>query len=252
MAESAKILIYDIESFPHEGWTWRKWKQNVIEFTQEGMICSIAWKWLHDKRVECISLPDFPGYRQGKDDNTKLLRRFHKVISKADITVAHNGIDFDEKYLFGEFFKRGIEPPPPHKVVDTLLAARKKFRFPSNSLNDLALRLGVGRKLKHTGFDLWKGCMFGDMASWHLMVKYNIMDVRILERIYLKMLPWIDKHPDLSNYTRNWNCPVCESPRIRKGGWMYNQASKRQRYICNACGKWFVGPTVKAKKPWGG
>lgn len=32
------VLLFDVESFPNEGYTWGKWEQDAIEFTglQEG------------------------------------------------------------------------------------------------------------------------------------------------------------------------------------------------------------------------
>ena len=54
-----RILIYDLESAPNVGYTWRKWDQNVIEFVQEWYILTVAWKWLGEKKVYVEGLPDY-------------------------------------------------------------------------------------------------------------------------------------------------------------------------------------------------
>lgn len=242
------VLYYDCENFPNIAYTWGKYEQNAIAFLRERLICSIAWKWQGEKKTQCLMLPDFPGYYHRTPNSRKLVKRFHSVISKADVSIAHNGDRFDDRMLNAEFLKHGLTPPPPRKTIDTLKIARKHFSLNSNRLDDLGQLLGVGSKVKHQGFDLWVGCMAGDMKAWKLMRKYNGEDVRLLERCYLKLRPWAHSHPDLSNYERNWNCPKCESPKLTEQGWRYNSSSKRRRYQCKACKGWSLGPSIWSPK----
>lgn len=37
-------------------------------------------------------------------------------------------------------------------------------------------------------------------------------------------------------------CPRCKRKRIVKRGFRYNKRSKKQKYFCFDCGKWFVEP----------
>ncbi len=239
-----KILIYDIETSPNIGYTWGTWEQNVIELIQQRQMISVAWKWLGEKEVYVKALCDFPGYKKNKNDNTALVKFFHKIICEADISIAHNGISFDDKRVNTDFIRCGLEPPPPRKSIDTLRVARAHFDFNSNRLNDLGQFLGVGKKVRHSGFSLWKGCLEGDPKSWDLMKRYNKGDITLLEKVYLKLRPWMPRHPNLSHYTGLWGCPVCQSKDFKPKGWRYLATGRKQRYKCDKCSHKFVGRII--------
>ena len=57
--KKAKILIYDLETSPNQGYTWGKYEQNVIQFTKEWELLSFAYKWLGEKKVKCLARPNF-------------------------------------------------------------------------------------------------------------------------------------------------------------------------------------------------
>lgn len=246
MKNAAKILLYDIEISPNIAYCWGKYEQNAIAFLRERMTISIAWKWLDDPRVYCASLPDFKSYARDKHNNKELIKKFHSVITKADIVIAHNGNRFDEKQLATEFLKHKLSPPTPHKAIDTLVASRRYFRFNSNRLDDLGESLGVGRKLKHEGFGLWLGCLGGERKSWLKMVRYNKQDVVLLERVYKKMRPWMDSHPNLNRFSGDrLSCSVCGSSNTERRGRAYTAGASRTRLQCRDCGKWSLGESVK-------
>ena len=183
-----KTLLLDLETSPNIAYSWHgKWEVDLIEFIEEGQIISFAWKWLGDKDVSVCSERVFT--------HRKLIERLHNVYSQADYVVGHNLFAFDDKVSNTDFLLNKFMPPHPHRVVDTLKIAKKYFRFNSNKLDDLAQRLGIGRKLPHTGFPMWKGCMAGDKASWNLMEKYNKHDIVLLEGVYNRFLPWINLPP---------------------------------------------------------
>jgi len=240
-----RILLYDIENFPNIAYVWGKYEQNAIAFVRERMICSIAWKWLGQKKTHSLILPDYSDYKPQDPDSRKLVTEFHKIITTADVTIAHNGDRFDDKMLNAEFLKTGLEPPTPRKTIDTLKIARRNFRLNSNRLNDLGELLGVGRKVKHEGFGLWRKCMEGDTAAWKHMRKYNEQDVRLLERVYLKLRPWHSSHPDLTRFTQESGCPVCHSKNLSPRGWVFLSKSRKPRFMCKDCGKWSTGAKVK-------
>ena len=231
-------MVLDIESFPNQSWTWGKWEQNVIAFVREKMMCSVAWKWLGEKKVHCLALPDFPGYNPKKYNNSLLVEKFYKEYIKADVVIAHNAFRFDEPMLRSEFIKNGLKPPPPHKVIDTLRIARQQFKFNSNKLDDLGELLGVGRKVQHEGFGLWLGCMEGNMRSWKKMIRYNIQDVKLLENVYLSIRSWATNHPNLNDYSGEKYCPGCQSKNLFLQGFRVTASGKKQRYQCKDCGKW--------------
>lgn len=248
-AETAvKVLLYDIESSPNIAYIWNKYEQDALgEFIKERQIISFAWKWLHEKEVHCLSLPMLPTYKNDPDDNKDLILKLHNLMSQADIVVGHNINKFDDPMSNSEFIRHGLKPPPPHKTIDTLQFARHKFRFNSNKLGDLGKRLNLGDKINTGGFDLWAKCLRGDPGAWAKMALYNMGDVSLLEKIYLKMRPWMTKHPNMNSLDGISACPTCKSPIIKlqsRGRVIFGSGWKRQ-FQCQQCGKWCRGEVIK-------
>lgn len=238
---TVKTLLFDVETSPNIGYTWGVWEQDVIEVIKPRQIICFSWKWLGEKKTNVLSLPDFPGYKRDRDNNKALVSELHKVISKANIIVGHNIDGFDDRRANTDFIKHGHTPPPPHKTVDTLKVARSKFNFNSNKLNDLGAFLKLGQKVKHSGFELWKGCMNGDAKAWALMRKYNKGDVNLLERVYLKVRPWITNHPAIKpreESNKNPPCPLCHERKLESRGYNISRKGKTPRAQCKACGHW--------------
>jgi DNA polymerase elongation subunit (family B) len=202
---------------------------------------------LGEKKTHTCSLPDFKTYKKDKENDKELVKKLHDLMSKADVICAHNGDNFDIKKSNARFIYHGLTPPPPHKTVDTLKVARKHFSFNSNRLNDLCTYLGIGQKVETGGFKLWKGCMNGDMKSWKKMCAYNKQDVVILEKLYLKLLPWIENHPNMNLYNNtDKKCPNCGSSSLQKHGIAFKRSMKYVRYQCNQCGAWSKGKPIKS------
>lgn len=153
----------------------------------------------------------------------------------ADAVIAHNGLRFDFKWANREFIFHGLTPPSPYKPIDTLSIAKAKFNFNSNKLDDLGDYLGVGRKMKHEGFGLWKKCMAGDKRAFKKMVAYNKQDIILLESVYLKLRAW-GSHP-LLNF--GIICPTCGSKNVIKRGFIRVVGGRKQRYQCE-CGRWLL------------
>lgn len=231
MSKKVKILLYDLETEPNLGYTWGKWEQNVIEFKEEWKLLSFAYKWLGEKEVKCLGRVDFTD----KTDQS-LVESLWKLLDDADIVIAHNGDAFDNKKACAKFIEFNLPPPKPFKSIDTKKVAKKYFKFNSNSLNDLGKLLKLGTKLKHTGIDLWLDCMAGDKKAWELMKRYNKQDVVLLEKVYLKLRPWIENHPDVNaEYGKVWYCPKCGSKDLKSCGIRRTKTNSYRHYRCQNC-----------------
>lgn len=240
-----KILFFDIETAPNLGYIWGKYEQNVIEFTSEFYMLSWSAKWMDGKHIT-RSLSDYSTYKPGSEDDKDLVTDLWHLLNEADLVIGHNGDKFDIKKTNTRMLEHGLPPPEPYKTVDTLKVARKYFAFNSNKLDDLGRRLGVGRKVKHAGFELWKGCMSGDAKAWTQMKRYNCMDVILLENVYDRLKPWITGHPNVSTMSGLRNgCPNCGSLKVQKRGFSVTAKSKAQRYQCQNCSAWSQGATTK-------
>lgn len=179
-----KILMLDIETTPLQVYTWGLWDQNIginqiIKSTE--MMCFGA-KWLGQKSVTFRSV-----HHDGKK---AMLEELHGLMDEADALVGWNSASFDHKHINREFLENKMTPPAPTKDLDLMTIVKANFQFPSNKLDYVAQKLGVGSKVKHSGFELWIKCMAGDDKAWREMKKYQIQDVQLLDSLYDILLPW--------------------------------------------------------------
>lgn len=182
-------------------------------------------------------------YDDIRSGEAKMLKGIHKLLDEADVVVHQNGERFDIPMLNTEFVKRGMKPPAPFKQVDLKKTSKQQFRFPSNKLEYIAPALGVGHKIKQNiTFELWLDCLKGDDLAWARMKRYNLMDVRLAERVYKKYLPWIKNHPHYGSYGNNAEvCPNCGGSHVQRRGYTVANLKRYPRFQCQSerCGKWF-------------
>lgn len=230
-----RILYLDIETSPNLGYVWGLWNQNLaitqlVEHTE--MLCFGA-RWGNAKKVEFYSV-----YHNGKQE---MLEAIHALMDEAEVIVGWNSKGFDVKHLYREFLEAGMTPPSPHQDLDLMLTAKQRFKLPSNKLDYVAQLLGVGAKVKHTGFQLWLDCMAGNEKAWRMMKRYQIQDVNLLLDVHEKLRPWI-KGPNVAAIDKVVDgCPNCGSQRLHRKGKMVAARTTWQRYQCYDCGTWTKG-----------
>lgn len=241
-----KILLFDIENAPNTAYIWSLYQEVISESMLDSSWYTLCWsaKWLGEKTIYSSALPDFPKeYKKNPENDKLILLKLWKLLDEADIVIAHNGKQFDVRKVNARLAINNIPPPSPYKVIDTLLAARQYFFFTSNKLDDLGKYLKVGQKQETGGFKLWKQCMMGNKEAWKKMVSYCKNDILLLEKVYLKLRPFMQNHPNLNIYTsvEDEQCPKCNSSNIKKEGFAYTTVSKYQQYSCKDCFGWFRG-----------
>ena len=227
-----KILLLDIETAPTNVYTWSLWPKYVSpdDVMESGYTLCWAAKWLGKKEVH---------YADVRDGEEQMLQTMHDLLDEADAVIHYNGTKFDIPILNREFVRYGFHPPSHYHQIDLLKTVKRQFRFESNKLDYVCKRLGLGGKVKHKGMSLWYGCMEGKESDWKVMARYNKRDVRILEKLYKHLLPWIHNHPNVAvsaNPTRP-TCHNCGSADVVKKGTQYNtKTASYDRYKCNTCG----------------
>src|SRR5579863_6800451 len=92
-----RTLLWDIETSPSLGWVWQKYETDVLSFEMDWRILTIAWKFLGDKKVQVLGLPDFARYQVDPEDDYVLVAHAHALFTEADIVVAHGGRAFDTR-----------------------------------------------------------------------------------------------------------------------------------------------------------
>ena len=245
MVRLMKILLLDIETSPNIAHVWGLWNNNVSinQLMESSNVLCWSAKWYGSKEVEYDSVQE--------SGRKIMIRRMHHHLDQADVVIHYNGKRFDIPTLNKEFLLEKLGPPSPYKQIDILETVKRKFRFPSNKLDYVAQRLGLGSKAKHEGHTLWVKCMAGDAKAWKTMKKYNIQDTKLLEKVYDVVLPWIDHHPNRALYSETQSthaCPNCGSKNLTKRGQATTPAGTWQRYVCGGCGKWSRGEKIRSVK----
>lgn len=216
------------------------WDTRILHVEREPRIMAVGWKWLQDDGpAHCVTLPDFEEYYERDPySDMRLVMHLWDLMDEADIVVAHNARKFDNRIAQARFLMNGMTPPSPYKTVDTLQAARRFFRFGSNSLNDLCKKLGLGEKAEVTHSQLWHRCLGGDTEAWEAMRDYCKQDVVLLENLYYTLAPYITNHPNTTMYDKLTGCPVCGGESLQYRGVQHTNTLSYRRVHCNTCGAW--------------
>lgn len=233
-----RALVIDIETAPNLAYVWGLWDQRVglNQIVEVSTVLCFAAKWLGDPDSKIMY------HSSHGDGHDQMICAAWELFNEADALIHFNGRNFDVKHLNREFLLAGLAPPSPHDDIDLLTAARARFKFASNKLDHISQQLGIGSKLKHSGFELWTRCMAGDDKAWAEMERYNVQDVKITEAVYLKLLPWIKNHPNVALFTGELSgCPTCGSTALEKRGKHRTRALVYDRYRCKECGKYSRG-----------
>jgi predicted RNA-binding Zn-ribbon protein involved in translation (DUF1610 family) len=245
-----KILLLDIETAPNKVYTWGLWEQNVgtNQIINPGYVLSWAAKWVGTNHIMFDSLIKHPeNYKKNHQDDSAIAMSMWKLMDEADIIIAHNGDNFDLKWLNTIFVKNRLKPVAPYKSIDTLSVARRYFKFQSNKLEYLAEFFNIGSKHEHPGFLMWENCMNPKInkPAWNNMERYNRHDIVLLEGVYNYLKPFMSNHPNLALYGNLTDkiCPSCLSKNIHKDGVRrtYTNVNVYQRYECNDCGRHWRG-----------
>jgi uncharacterized protein YprB with RNaseH-like and TPR domain len=233
-----RVLFFDIETMPHEVYTWGLWDQNVgiSQIIRPGQVFAFAAKWLGEKEVLFHS--------DHADTHAGMVAVAHRLLSEADVVVTYNGISFDIPHMQREFLLAGLAPPKPYKQIDLMRVAKKQFKFASNKLDYISQQLGIGHKTHHEGFGLWVRCMKGEDAAWKKMATYAMQDVRLTEKLYHFLLPWLTAVPHMGQMAgTSHSCWACGGDKLERDGVAFAFVTSYRLYQCKNCHAWVRGST---------
>lgn len=236
-----RVLTLDIETmYADVAGAFGQWQQNfpINKIIRPVRIIAVAAKWLGEKPVV---------YTEWEHGQEGMLEATHQLLSEADIVVTYNGDNFDVRHLQFEFAKLGMTRPKPYKSIDLLKVVRRNFRPMSNKLDFVAQQLGVGKKVEHTGIELWIKVNEGDEKARALMVKYAKGDVELTERLYLRLLPWLPGTVNLPLIAGNdTGCPNCGNPKMKsEGDSTFTTLTEYALMSCTRCKSWVRANVVR-------
>ena len=150
-----RILEWDIESLPSIVWTFTHFKTNISHkaiIENQSLIC-IGWKWYGQKKTYLTSITDdHERLKANVYDDYHVTKTFREILDTPEpfVMMGHNLKNFDVKKFNTSCIRNGFDPVPERQVIDTLLVARRHFRFESNRLDFVCRTLGIGEK-RETG-----------------------------------------------------------------------------------------------------
>ena len=230
-----RLLAFDLETSPNLADVWGLFKQNIgiNQLRESTRVLCFGARWYGSDEVIFRS-----EYHDGREN---MIAELHRLFDEADAVMGWNSKGFDHKHVNREFLEYGMLPPSPTKDLDLMLEVKRTFRFPSNKLDYVAQKLGVGAKVKHSGHELWTRCMMGDPEAWEEMKQYQVQDVNLLIELLDKLRPWI-RGPQIGLYSGDEvACPNCGSTDLHRRGYAYTTVSAFQRFVCTSCGAWSRG-----------
>jgi hypothetical protein len=248
MSSKPRIILWDIETVQNLAAVFRLTQNDYIQpsnIVQERYIVTASWKELGSDKVHSVSILDDPKrFKKDHHDDLYVCKTLHDVLSGADVIIAHNGDMYDIKFTEGRFLIHDLEPLPPITKIDTLKAARDRFLLNANNLDYLAQLLRVGKKVK-TDAELWLRVLRGQQAAIKEMLAYNKKDVLLLEKVFLKLQPYIANHVNRQLFGGD-GCPRCGSTKIQSRGVHRAVTQIYNRFQCQSCFGWFR--TTKADR----
>jgi DNA polymerase elongation subunit (family B) len=240
-----RILLFDVETAPVKIWTFALGKtylgHNQIADGERFDIITIAYKWLGEKKVHSLD------WGLKKQDSSEMIEKFTKVIESADLVVAHNLTGFDLKQMNTQRFMHGQPTIAWPTTADTLTQLRRHFYFASNRLDYITKTLfGAGKD--KMSLDDWVAIKERkDPRALAKMIKYNIKDVLLLEKLFIKLQPYM--RPAANIYLQPGDtaarCPNCGSTSSKSHGRRVTMTRVYQRRRCTSCHAIFNGPQIK-------
>lgn len=245
-----RIILWDIETTHNVAAVFRLFGEDYIphgNLLQERYVVCACWKALGEKKVHSVAtIDDKKAFTRDPHNDAFVIRTLHKVLSEADVIVAHNGDKYDIKFFNGRAIAHGLTPLPPIVQIDTFKIAKLKFLFNSNRLDYLGKYLGFEGKLK-TEPGLWLRVLKGERAAVREMVTYNKQDVVLLEQVFLKLRPYMPNYFNRELLGRS-GCPRCGSLKTHSRGVHKALTRNYNRFQCQSCGGWFreLRPATKS------
>jgi len=231
-----KVLLVDIETTPMQVHCWGTWKQRIghEQIINDWFMLSYSAKWLFDSKMYSSVLTSEEAINK---DDSRIAKELWNLFNMADVLIGHNALQFDVPRAQTRFIMNGLTPPSPFQVIDTLLVARKNFRFGSNKLDYIGQLIRNKGKI-HTEYQLWLRCLAGDKSALSQMLIYNNEDVMLEEEAYVFLRPYIKNHPNMGIYQESLEptCPTCGSVDIDECGHYTTPVNRYLAFRCKDCG----------------
>lgn len=235
-------MFWDLETTHNIAAVFNLFSKDYIphgNILQERYIVCASWMFLGSDKIHSVSVLDDPKrFKKNPHDDYFVVDTVATTIAnEADVIVAHNGDQYDKKFLAGRMLLHKMKPLPPVTTIDTLKICKNNFLLNSNRLDYIAGKLLGEGKLK-TDPGLWLKVLAGEKKSIQDMVQYNRVDTKRLRDTFVDhLLPYI---PNLNQRLYGTEgCTKCGSTNVQRRGEHVALTRTYQRFQCQDCGGWY-------------
>lgn len=244
------VFIYDIEISPLLGWSYNRYKTNLLKVEQEQLLLSFSFlEFTIDEdhsmldgdtsQVKCWTLADFDF------DEKCLVQKLFDYFDSADIIIGFNNKGFDTKFANRYFIKYQLGRPSPFKQIDVFKEWKKLARLSSNGLDAVNMYLEEKGKTEVKVGDLWHDCIVDrSREAYNLLRSYNNQDVVLTYDLYKSILAYIEScDVNLATLMQHpLACPRCgHIGSFEDYGFAYSQVGRYNQYQCCNCGSIIQG-----------
>lgn len=237
-----KIVFWDIETSTITTRAWDLYPNHIPygNIVQDWYIICASWLVAGQSRVNAVSVLNDPErFKANPRDDYYVVKKLREALEDVDILVHHNGDRFDLKKFNARLIYHKLPPLPKILTVDTLKKARQVAKFTSNRLDFLGISL-IGKGKISAPYSLWEEAEAGNARAIKDLVRYNKEDVRVLQGVYDRLLPYMVTHPNVGSHGI-LSCPKCAATDYKIKGYKLTAAgTKRAQYQCNSCGSYFT------------
>lgn len=201
-----KILFWDLESSLMHGMFFRIWKENIPFQRIDKHTHLISTSWAFNNQPVQNSVINYEDVKTGNDFDVVV--KMVEAVNSADLMVTFNGKRFDTKLLNTRALYWGLPPVKPVKHIDLFEQAKRVFKFPSNSMQNIASYLGLEGKVQTGGTQLWERC-----ANWSNedncrkalveMVTYGDQDIEVTRDVYNHFQGWMKGIPNIATIEKS-------------------------------------------------
>lgn len=256
-----RVLIYDIETCLMLAALFGCGEQVVRHgqlipgFDICQIIC-ITYAWLDEPGVKVLTWD-----KETRDDK-ELIKKFDELVAQADVVIGKNSDRFDAKHVNTQRLLADLPPVPEwaYKCDDLEKQMRRYFYLPSQSLDYISKKMGLGGKTK-MDFQDWLDILMQYIypnvkalkrianIAFKKMCDYGKKDTQDTKDIIIKVWPHVKFKFNYSNFLKTACCKNCGSKNIRSNGRQVNQDSTIYiPFRCRDCGG-YAGRVAENAKP---
>lgn len=155
------------------------------------ILCAVLKTYQPDGKgkITVLRSDSYTNWDHNRSVDAPICKDLHNALMPYDIIIAHNGVNFDVRFMMTRFLKWGIVWPQP-KIVDPVRIARRYLRLGRNGLESACHHFGIYGKTSCIG-DKWMEAKFDrgrtNKSAMNYVVDHCVADIDILEKFTTKI-----------------------------------------------------------------